>query len=161
MNNNNFYKRTSKYNLKQILENKDTIYIFDVDGTLTDFNYDGRAFAEQIERPTDYKQIRPLKTLQEFISKLNMDNVYSCSRSIFLEERQSKTEFLVENYNIKPENIFYVYHNDDKIDIIKKIWKKTGVNSELILVVEDNPSILDRITLETNFSNIHISYFIE
>ena len=32
-------KRTNKYNLKQILENKDTIYIFDIDGTLTDFNY--------------------------------------------------------------------------------------------------------------------------
>lgn len=161
MNNNNFYKRTSKYNLKQILENKDTIYIFDVDGTLTDFNYDGRAFAEQIECPTDYKQIRPLKTLQKFISKLNINNVYSCSRSIFPEERQSKTEFLVENYHIKPENIFYVYHNEDKIDIIKKIWKKTGVDSELILVVEDNPSILDQITLETNFSNIHISHFIK
>ena len=62
---------------------------------------------------------------------------------------------------MKPENIFYVQHNDDKIDIIKKIWEKTGVNSELILVVEDNPSILEQITLETNFSNIHISYFIE
>ena len=161
MNNNNFYKRTNKYNLNQILKNKDTIYVFDIDGTLTDFNYDTRNFAEQIECPTDYKQIRPLKTLQKFIAELNIDNVYSCSRSIFPEEQQSKTEFLVENYNIKPENIFYVYHNDDKIDIIKKIWKKTGVDSELILVVEDNPSILDRITLETNFSNIHISYFIE
>lgn len=161
MNNNNFHKRTNKYNLKEILENKDTIYIFDIDGTLTDFNYDTRAFAEQIEQPSDYKQIRPLKTLQKFIAELNIDNVYSCSRSIFPEEQQSKTEFLVENYNIKPENIFYVYHNDDKIDIIKKIWKKTGVDSELILVVEDNPSILDRITLETNFSNIHISHFIK
>lgn len=161
MNNNNFYKRTSKYNLKQILKNKYTIYIFDIDGTLTDFNYDTRAFAEQIERSTDYKQIRPLKTLQEFISKLNMDNVYSCSRSIFPEERQSKTEFLVKNYHIKPENIFYVHRNEDKIDVIKKIWEKTGVDSELILVVEDNPSILDRITLETNFSNMHISYFIK
>lgn len=154
-------KRTNKYNLKQILESEDTIYIFDVDGTLTDFNYDTRAFAEQIECPTDYKEIRPLKTLQKFISELNIDNVYSCSRSIFPEEHKSKTEFLVENYNMKPENIFYVHRNEDKIDIIKKIWKKTGVESELILVVEDNPSILDRITLETNFSNIHISYFIK
>lgn len=69
MNNNNFYKRTSKYNLKQILKNKYTIYIFDIDGTLTDFNYDTRAFAEQIERSTDYKQIRPLKTLQKNIKR--------------------------------------------------------------------------------------------
>lgn len=161
MDNNNFYKRTNKYNLEQILKHKDTIYIFDIDGTLTDFNYDIRDFAEQIERPNDYKQIRPLKTLQKFISKLNMNNVYSCSRSIFPEEHQSKTEFLIENYHMKPENIFFVYHNKDKIDVVKKIWEKTGVDSELILVVEDNPVILDDITLETNFSNMHISYFIE
>lgn len=159
--NNNFYKRTNKYNLEQILKHKDTIYIFDIDETLTDFNYDIRDFAEQIERPNDYKRIRPLKTLQKFISKLNKDNVYSCSRSIFPEEHQSKTEFLIENYHMKPENIFFVYHNKDKIDVVKKIWEKTGVDSELILVVEDNPVILDDITLETNFSNMHISYFIE
>lgn len=104
MDNNNFYKRTNKYNLEQILKNKDTIYIFDIDGTLTDFNYDTRDFAEQIERPNDYKQVRPLKTMQKFISTLDKDKVYTCSRSIFPEEHQSKTEFLIKNYNIKPEN---------------------------------------------------------
>lgn len=161
MSNNNFYKRTNKYNLEQILKNKDTVYIFDIDGTLTDFNYDTRAFSEQVESPTDYKRVRPLKTLQEFISKLNIDNVYTCSRSIFPEERRSKSEFLLENYQIKPENIFYVEHNKDKISVIKKVWEKTGIDSELVLVVEDNPSILDHITLETNFSNMHISYFID
>ena len=67
----------------------------------------------------------------------------------------------MKNYHIKPENIFYVHRNENKIDVIKKIWEKTGVNSELILVMEDNPSILEQITLETNFSNMHISYFIE
>lgn len=161
VNDNNFYKRTNKYNLEQILKNKDTIYIFDIDGTLTDFNYDTRDFAEQVERPNDYKQVRPLKTMQRFISTLDKNKVYTCSRSIFPEEHQSKTEFLIKNYNIKSENMFYVYHNEDKINIIKKIWKKTGVDSELILVIDDHPGILDHITLETNFSNVHISHFIE
>lgn len=96
MSDNNFYKRTNKYTLEQILKNKDTIYIFDVDGTLTDFNYDTRDFAEQIERPNDYKQVRPLKTMQKFISALDKDKVYTCSRSIFPEEHQSKTEFLIK-----------------------------------------------------------------
>lgn len=36
--------RTNKYTIEEILNNKETVYVFDVDGTLTDFNYSMRAF---------------------------------------------------------------------------------------------------------------------
>ena len=39
--------------------------------------------------------------------------------------------------------------------------EKTGVDSELILVIDDHSGILDHITLETNFPNVHINHFIE
>lgn len=155
-------KRTYNHSIEEILNNKDTIYVFDVDGTLTDFNYDLRSFAQQIEEvPTNYKNVRPLKTMQKFIATLDKDKVYVCSRSIFLEENRSKTEFLVKHFNIKPSNIFFVEHNEQKIDVFKFIQKETGIEDEFLLVVEDNPYILDKMLEKTNYSNLHVTYFVE
>lgn len=155
-------KRTYNHSIEEILNNKDTIYVFDVDGTLTDFNYELRAFAQQIEEvPTDYKKVRPLKTMQKFVATLDKDKVYVCSRSIFLEENRSKTEFLVKHFDIKPSNIFFVENNEQKIDVFKFIQKETGAEDEFLLVIEDNALILDKILEKTNYSNLHVTYFVD
>lgn len=159
--NNIFAERTYNNTIEDLLQNKETVYIFDVDGTLTNFNYDSRTFAPQVEVPNNYTNIRPLKTMQKFISTLNKDKVYICSRSIFLEENRSKTEFLVKHFDIKPSNIFYVKNNQEKFNIFKQIQKETKVDDELILIVEDHPSILNQITERTNYSNLHVTYFFD
>lgn len=154
-------ERTYNHSIEEILKNKDTIYVFDVDGTLTDFNYDTRTFAPQIEVPNNYKNIRPLKTMRKFIETLDKDKVYICSRSIFLEESRSKTEFLVKHFDIKPSNIFYVESNEQKLDVFKFIQQETGIEDELLLIVEDNPFVLNRVLENTNYSNLHVTYFVE
>lgn len=155
------HKRTYENSIENILKNKRTVYVFDVDGTLTDFNYHLRTFNTQIEIPNDYNYIRPLKTMQRFISKLNLDNVYICSRSIFDEECKSKTKFLQEHFNIKEENIYYVQNNKDKLEVFKSIQKITGIEDELLVIIEDHPGVLNDVLENTNYSELHVSYFIE
>lgn len=154
-------KRTYENNLDEILQNSNTIYVFDVDGTLTDFNYDTRTFDRQVEVANSYNNVRPLKTMQRLIDKLDKDKVYVCSRSIFREENESKTRFLVKHFNISPSKIFFVSENIDKLNVFKFIQDETGIDDEHLLVVEDNPFVLNRVLEKTNYSNVHVSHFVE
>lgn len=153
--------RTNKYTIKEILSNEDTIYVFDVDGTLTDFNYSIRSFWNPITNPVSYDEVRPLKTMQKLISTLNKDKVFICSRAELKGEPEAKKKFLLENFNLKPDHIYFVKENSNKIDVLKKIQNLTKVEDELILLIEDNTDVLYNVLISTNYSNMHISYFIK
>lgn len=153
--------RTNKYTIKEILSNEDTIYVFDVDGTLTDFNYSKRSFWNPITNTVSYDEVRPLKTMQKLISTLNKDKVFICSRAELKGEPEAKKKFLLENFNLKPDHIYFVKENSNKIDVLKKIQNLTKVEDELILLIEDNTDVLYNVLISTNYSNMHISYFIK
>lgn len=153
--------RTDKYSIKQVLKNRETVYVFDVDGTLTDFNYSVRAFWSPTEKPVSYDNVRPLKTMQKLISKLDRDKVFVCSRVTLEGESETKEKFLIKNFNIRPDNIYFVKENDGKVEALKKIQERTKVEDELLLMVEDSTEVLYDVLTNTNYSNLHVSYFIE
>lgn len=153
--------RTNKYTIEEILNNKETVYVFDVDGTLTDFNYSMRAFWNPTTEPVSYDGVRPLKTMQKLISSLDKDKVFICSRAALKGEPEAKRKFLLEDFNLKPDHIYFVKENNEKLDILRKIQNLTKVEDELILLVEDSTDVLYNVLINTNYSNMHISYFIE
>lgn len=153
--------RTNKYTIEEILNNKDTVYVFDVDGTLTDFNYAVRSFWNPTTNPVSYDGVRPLKTMQKLISTLDKDKVFICSRAALNGEPEAKKKFLLKNFNLRPYHIYFVEDNSAKIDVLKKIQNLTKVEDELILVIEDSTDVLYNVLINTNYSNMHVSYFIE
>lgn len=153
--------RTNKYTIEEILNNKETVYVFDVDGTLTDFNYSMRAFWNPTTEPVSYDGVRPLKTMQKLISSLDKDKVFICSRAALKGEPEAKRKFLLEDFNLKPDHIYFVKENNEKLDILRKIQNLTKVEDELILLVEDSTDVLYNVLINTNYSNMHISYFIK
>lgn len=153
--------RTNKYTIEEILNNKDTVYVFDVDGTLTDFNYSMRAFWDPTIEPVSYDLVRPIKTMQKLISSLDKDKVFICSRAALKGELEAKRKFLLENFNLKPDHIYFVKENNEKLDILRKIQNLTKVEDELILLVEDSTDVLYNVLINTNYSNMHVSYFME
>lgn len=153
--------RTHKYTTKEILNNKDTVYVFDVDGTLTDFNYSIRSFWNPITDKVSYDGVRPLKTMQKLISSLDKDKVFICSRAELKGEPEAKKKFILENFDLRPDHIYFVKENIEKLDVLKKIQKLTKVEDELILLIEDSTDVLYNVLINTNYSNMHVSYFIE
>lgn len=153
--------RTNKYTIEEILNNKETVYVFDVDGTLTDFNYSSRAFWNPTTDPVSYDGVRPLKTMQKLISSLDKDKVFICSRAAVKGEPEAKRKFLLENFNLKPDHIYFVKENNEKLDILRKIQNLTKVEDELILLIEDSTDVLYNVLINTNYSNMHVSYFME
>lgn len=152
--------RTNKYTIEEILKNKNTIYVFDVDGTLTDFNYATRSFWNPEIDPVSYDNVRPLKTMQKLISSLDKDKVFICSRAELNGEPEAKIDFLLKNFNLRPDHIYFVKENNDKIDILRDIQSITKAEDELILIVEDSTDVLYNVLVNTNYSNMHVSYFI-
>lgn len=153
--------RTEKHSIEQVLKNRETVYVFDVDGTLTDFNYSIRAFWNPTENPVSYDNVRPLKTMQKLISKLDRGKVFICSRVTLEGEPETKKKFLIKNFNIRPDNIYFVKENEEKTQVLKKIQERTKVEDELLLMVEDSTEVLYDVLTNTNYSNLHVSYFIE
>lgn len=153
--------RTDKYTIEEILKNKNTIYVFDVDGTLTDFNYAARSFWNPTMDPVSYDNVRPLRTMQKLISSLDKDKVFICSRATLKGEPEAKKKFLSDNFNLRPDHIYFVKENNGKLDVLTKIQNLTKVEDELILLIEDSTDILYNVLVNTNYSNMHVSYFIE
>lgn len=153
--------RTDKYTIEEILKNKNTIYVFDVDGTLTDFNYATRSFWNPTMDPVSYDNVRPLKTMQKLISSLDKDKVFICSRATLKGEPEAKAKFLLENFDLRPDHIYFVKENTEKIDVLKNIQDITKVEEELILLIEDSTDVLYNVLANTNYSNMHVSYFIK
>lgn len=153
--------RTDKYTIEEILKNKNTIYVFDVDGTLTDFNYATRSFWNPTMDPVSYDNVRPLKTMQKLISSLDKNKVFICSRATLKGEPEAKAKFLLENFDLRLDHIYFVRENIEKIDVLKNIQDITQVEDELILLIEDSTDVLHNVLVNTNYSNMHVSYFIE
>lgn len=153
--------RTDKYTIEKILKNKNTIYVFDVDGTVTDFNYATRSFWNTTMNTVSYDNVRPLRTMQKLISSLDKDKVFVCSRATLKGEPEAKAKFLSENFDLRPDHIYFVKENNEKLDVLKKIQNLTKVEDELILLIEDSTDVLYNVLVNTNYSNMHVSYFIE
>lgn len=153
--------RTNKYTIEEILNNKETVYVFDVDGTLTDFNYSSRSFWNPMSDPVSYDGVRPLKTMQKLISYLNKDKVFICSRAALKGEPEVKKRYLLKNFDLRPDHIYFVEDNSAKIDVLKKIQNLTKVEDELLLLIEDSTDVLYNVLVNTNYSNMHVSYFIK
>ena len=144
------------------------IVVFDVDGVLapyewginchhnmSDDEWDSRLAAEE----DLYKMIHPVKTLQDFIAQKNPDEVYVCSKAADVEA-ESKKEFCIREYGIKPENICLVKKKSDKLMLLNTLRDTLGIPENRIAIVEDTVETLDMIAEKGDYKTIHVSSFL-
>lgn len=93
---------------------------FDVDGTLSEYRfrdilYGGRCSELGCQSLNDllfsdlFYKARPLKTMQDIISKLDSDKIFVLGTIVTNNEINWKYKWLKENYpNIKRENIIFI-----------------------------------------------------
>ena len=129
----------------------DVIVVMDVDGVLAPYE-----FSELSHSMTDdewdrlvasgenpYKDVRPIKLMQEFIQKKGVNKVYTCSKSP-LNEIPCKRAFKTE-----------------KLTVLQTLQQKLGLKPSQIAIVEDTVKTLDYIRAHSDFVTVHVSSFME
>lgn len=156
--------------LNDILEDSRTIYVFDIDGTLSRFAYGKRnhsvcrseEWSSQSNYSNLYQHVPSIRSMQRFIGMLDKEKVFINSKAESRKEVLEKIEFCEKHYNIKQSNMYFALEsNEEKLEILNKIKEKTGVDEEYIILVDDNVAILDYIYENSNFTTVHISYFLD
>lgn len=146
----------------------DVIVVMDVDGVLAPYE-----FSELSHSMTDdewdklvalgenpYKDVRPIKLMQEFIQKKGVDKVYTCSKSP-LSEIPGKRAFIKDNYNLPDDNIYFTLEKTEKLTVLQTLQQKLGLKPSQIAIVEDTVKTLDYIRAHSDFVTVHVSSFME
>lgn len=157
--------------IKEILNDKESVLIFDVDGVLAllEFgeyhhyilsdegwdkaNKDGNNF---------YTDEKVSKKMQAFLKGKNIGRIYVVTKANSIEEFEYKKEYLSRNYNIKMENMHYVKNDTDKKDKMKLIKENyKDLPDYKVVMIDDTITVLNDVMENTNFSTAHISSFLD
>ena len=156
--------------IKELLLQDDTILVFDVDGVLAKMEYGKynhfikeEEWNQMLENDVNlYNESLVIKKVQDFISNKNKDNIYVITKVNHENEKEYKKEFVNKYYNIKKENVYFVFRDEEKADQILLIKEKyPNLEDYKIAMIDDTVNILNDIMDKTNFSTIHVSSLID
>ena len=157
--------------IKELLKDKESILVFDIDGVLAllelgEYNHFDCSDEEWFERCANginnYNEDKVINKMKNFLLSRDMSKVYVITVIGHDNEGDFKKIFANKYYNIPLENIYYVKSNKEKKDILLKIKNKhLDVEDNKIVMIDDTISVLNDIMLNTNFSTVHISSFLD
>lgn len=137
-----------------LLDMKDDIVVFDLDGVLARYNFGelGRKMYGEHEwvamnmELDMYAYIQRTHLFDHFIHENNPDDMYVLSTAFSSFEQANKIEFISREYsNIKKEKIYFVSRDEYKIDVLKElrnIYDNMGKTDKRIVFIEDSAKIL-------------------
>ena len=151
---------------------KDKYVFFDVDGTLSEYRYNDKLYSggcpelgcqtlEDLLFSNLFSKARPLKTMQNIISKLDSDKVFILGTIVTNNEIEQKYSWLKENYpNIKRENVCFISSTMLKPEVILEYCNHLNINKEDVVFVDDRLDVL-RKAEELGITAYHPSSFME
>lgn len=157
--------------IMDLLNDEKAVIIWDVDGVLAAYEYGERnhnavtdaEWIEYLKKNHTYRTARPLKTLQKWMKDHgNPERMYVCTKAANEYELEEKIQFVLKNYPIKRENIYYSKYNDDKLLCLNGLkLKYPDLEDKYFIMVDDSVSVLNNIQENSDFSTMHISSFME
>ena len=157
--------------IKRLLQDKDSVLVFDVDGVLAVMEFgehnhytldEEEWYKANLSGKNFYTKEKVSKKMQDFLSKKDKQRIYVVTKAASIEEFNNKKYFVNKNYGINMENVYLVGKETDKKEKLKeiKIFYKTLPDYKLI-IVDDSVSILNDVMDNTKFSTVHISSFLD
>ena len=157
--------------IKELLNNENSILVFDIDGVLAkmewgEYNHyelDDEEWTKACEDGiNNYTEDKVCYKMKKFLKNKNMEKIYVITTVGNNNEGEFKKEFANKYYNIPKENIHYVENNIDKTKELIKIKNKyPELNNYQIIMIDDTVTILNDIMKNTEFSTVHISSFLD
>ena len=155
--------------IKDLFNNENTVYFFDVDGVLVSYDFgeynhnfaNDETWEKAISEINFYANKRPINTFQKFLADKNMERVYVLTKVSNTEEESQKKELVYKNYGIKGANVLIVLKNEDKLTKMMEIKKKyPSLEDKYFVMIDDSVEVLNWIMEHSNFSTVHVSSFI-
>ncbi len=153
-------------------ELKDKYIFFDFDGTLCEYRAYGRIYCG-FENEIGYRTLgdllygdevlkaRPLKNMQEFISKRDINKNFVLGAITTSHEAEQKIEWLKINFpNIKKENIIFIKSTMLKPEVIAQWCRHFNIDLKDVAFVDDRIEVLRKAEL-MGISSYHPSSFVE
>ncbi len=156
--------------IKELINDKESILVFDVDGVLAVMEFGSRfhfmpdeEWNETLESDINvYTEDKVSSKMQAFLSDRDMNNIYVITKISDKNESNHKIKYASKYYNIPEENIYFVREDLEKADKLLEIKKRNNnVADEKIIMIDDTVDILNDVMKKTNFSTAHISSFLD
>jgi hypothetical protein len=157
--------------IKEILNDKDSVLVFDVDGVLAimewgEYNHygeDDETWTNMYKEGTYlYTEKYVSKRMQKFLEDKDKSRIYVITAIGVNKEGKYKKEYVEKYYDIIPDNVYFVDRNNDKRSILNNIKNKyPKLEDYKLIMIDDTPDILTDIQENTNFSTAHISSFLD
>lgn len=157
--------------IKELIKDKDSVLVFDVDGVLALMEWGGynhyelndEDWAKECENGVNYyTEDKVSSKMQNFLKNKDMSRIYVITTVKNSNEGEFKREFVNKYYNIPKENVFYVEDNMKKLEKLEQIKQKyPELEDYKIVMIEDTVKILNAIMEKTNYSTAHISSFLD
>ena len=164
-------KQTKVSKVKELLNEKDSVLVFDVDGVLAllewgTYNHyalNDDEWTKACEKGVNgYTQDKVCNKIKDFLANKDMSRIYVITTVGNNNEGTFKKEFANKYYNIPKENVYYVENNSQKTETLIKIKQKyPELEDYKIVMIDDTVSILNDIMEKTNFSTVHNSSFLD
>lgn len=139
--------------------------VFDFDGTLTEFKYSENKLLpckdnnllEYSKEHNLYENVNILNTMKYILNELDINNIYILTVTVdTLKDKKEKC--ILQNFDIKKENIIQVANPSEKIVFLKNLYNKT--NKEIIFVEDTAKTLLMAEENLPYIKGLHISSLI-
>ena len=138
-----------------LAELKDDILVFDIDGTLTKYDFPEFKIADKNEwvplniKRNVYTDAKPIHLFDELLESKNSSDLYILSVAFSSFEQNNKLDMLERLFPMfREDNIFFVAHDQFKVYILqylRELYDKEGKEHKRIVLIEDNVNIMSSI----------------
>lgn len=150
----------------ELLQEEDTVVLFDVDGTLTDYSYGtfhahhDLDFTPEFRDVNIYADCKRLLPMYSYIKKHGTERIFCISREPHGHEAW-KTEMLGRLYGIPESHCFYTLESEDKPALALQIIKDHfgDLSPKKVVCVDDNDVTLGMYMKQTEFCTAHPMLF--
>lgn len=152
----------------QILNEHDTVVLFDVDGTLTSYSYGEYHAHHELDFTPEFRDVNiyagcsRLLPMYNYIRKHGTERVFCISKEPHGHE-DWKSEMLERLYGIPASHCYYTLDSDEKPALAKRIVAEHfgDIPPQKVVCIDDRDDTLAIYMKQTDFCTAHPLLFIE
>ncbi len=152
----------------ELIHKNDTVIFFDIDGTLTSYNYGEYHAHHELDFTPEFREVniyadcRRLEPIYNFIKGHDMDRIFCISREPHGHEAW-KSEMVERLYGIPADHCYYTLDASEKPQIVKGVVSRLfpDISPKSVVCIDDNDETLGMYMKETPFCTAHPMLFME